>query len=126
MIGNDGHAVFASFPDCAGLAGSAAHQQHIGILQIFPAAPGGNPELHAIGQIEWNHASTLNQFYEGSRDLDPGHGGDRGARNPDLPAGHARRKMFLAESLSQQVHQRGLIGFGYPAGEEVYFDSGSG
>jgi hypothetical protein len=126
MIGNDGHAVFASLPDCAGLAGSATHQQHIGILQIFPAAPGGHAELHAIGQIEGNNPGTLDQFNEGSRYLDPGNRSYGGAWNPDLPGSHARRQVLLAKNLSQQIHQRGLMVFGYPAGEEFYSDSGSG
>ena len=99
MIGNDGHAVLASFPDSAGLACSAADQQHIGILQIFPAAPGGQTELHAICQIEGNHPGTLDQFDEGSGDLDPGHGSDGGARNPNLPGSHARRQVFSPRNL---------------------------
>ena len=41
----------------------------------------------------------------------------------DFPGSHTRRQVLFPEKPSHEIHQRGLIVFGNPAGKKVYFDS---
>src|ERR1700722_5570712 len=126
VIGDDCQAVPARFADGAGLACSATHEQHIRILQIFAAAPGGQTKFHTVGEVERNHAGALDQLDESPSKLDPGDWSDGYPRDPNLPRGHARSQVPLSQEFSQEFYQGGLIVLGYPAGEEVDFYSCSG